>query len=103
MARKARVLSSSGQMASITVEDDGVGFPPDLLESAVPVDQGKGTTPLLFQRFVKGSESKGHGLGLAFVHAVARAHGGRVVARNRGLNGSSGAGAQVVFELPPCR
>jgi signal transduction histidine kinase len=93
-------VSASGQMASITVEDDGAGFPPDLLESVVPVGQGNGTTPRLFHRFVKGSESKGHGLGLAFVSAVAMAHGGRVVARNHGLNGSPNGGAQIVVELP---
>jgi signal transduction histidine kinase len=94
-------VSASGQMASITVEDDGAGFPPDLLESVVPGDQDNGTTPpRLFHRFVKGSESKGHGLGLAFVSAVAMAHGGRVGARNHGLNGSRNGGAQIVVELP---
>jgi signal transduction histidine kinase len=94
-------VSASGQMASITVEDDGAGFPLDLLESVVPGDQDNGTTPpRLFHRFVKGSESKGHGLGLAFVSAVAMAHGGRVGARNHGLNGSRNGGAQIVVELP---
>ena len=93
-------VSASEQMASITVEDDGVGFPRDLLESVVPEDRGDGTTPRLFHRFVKGSESKGHGLGLAFVSAVAMAHGGRAVARNRGMNSSRNDGAQIVVELP---
>jgi signal transduction histidine kinase len=73
---------ATGSSACITVEDDGSGFAPDLL-------------PRVFQRFVKGRESEGHGLGLAFVSAVAGAHGGRAVARNR-----SPRGAQIVVELP---
>jgi signal transduction histidine kinase len=64
------------------VEDDGPGFAADLL-------------PRVFQRFVKGRESEGHGLGLAFVSAVAGAHTGRAVARNR-----SPRGAEIVVELP---
>ncbi len=73
---------ATGSSACITVEDDGSGFAPDLL-------------PRVFQRFVKGRESEGHGLGLAFVSAVAGAHGGRAVARNR-----SPRGAEIVVELP---
>jgi signal transduction histidine kinase len=75
-------VSAQGSSACITVEDDGPGFSPDLL-------------PRVFQRFVKGRESEGHGLGLAFVSAVAGAHAGRAVARNR-----STQGAQIVVELP---
>jgi hypothetical protein len=41
-----------------------------------------------------------HGLGLAFVSAVAMAHGDRTAARNCGLNGSQNGGAQIVVELP---
>ena len=73
---------ATGSSACITVEDDGSGFAPDLL-------------PRVFQRFVKGRESEGHGLGLAFVSAVAGAHSGRAVARNR-----SPRGAEIVVELP---
>ena len=51
--------------------------------------------PRVFQRFVKGEASEGHGLGLAFVSAVALVHGGRALARNR-----DGGGAQIVVELP---
>jgi signal transduction histidine kinase len=93
-------VSTSEQMASITVEDNGPGFAPDLLESVGAADQGLGLTPRLFHRFVKGSESQGHGLGLAFVNAVAMAHGGRVVARNGDSNDSRKAGVQIVVELP---
>jgi signal transduction histidine kinase len=75
-------VSAQDSVACITVEDDGPGFSPDLL-------------PRVFQRFVKGRESEGHGLGLAFVSAVAGAHAGRAVARNR-----SNRGAQIVVELP---
>jgi K+-sensing histidine kinase KdpD len=75
-------VSAKGPSACITVEDDGPGFAADLL-------------PRVFQRFVKGRESEGHGLGLAFVSAVAGAHAGRAVARNR-----SPRGAEIVVELP---
>ncbi len=51
--------------AELTVEDDGPGFPPNL--------RGR-----VCERFVKGQHSTGHGLGLAFVDATIRAHGGRV-------------------------
>ena len=69
-------------MACITVEDNGAGFPAELL-------------PRVFQRFVKGEGSEGHGLGLAFVSAVALVHGGRALAKNR-----ADGGAQIVVELP---
>ncbi len=71
-----------GGNASITVNDDGPGFADDML-------------PRVFQRFAKGRTSEGHGLGLAFVSAVAVAHGGRAVARNRPTGG-----AQIIVELP---
>jgi signal transduction histidine kinase len=49
----------------------------------------------LFERRVKGKDSNGHGLGLAFVDAVARAHGGAVAAGNR-----ESGGARLVITLP---
>ena len=49
----------------------------------------------LFERRVKGRDSDGHGLGLAFVDAVARAHGGTVAATNR-----EGGGARILVTLP---
>jgi len=51
--------------------------------------------PRVLQRFIKGRDSDGHGLGLAFVSAVAGAHGGRAIARNR-----TQGGAQIVVEMP---
>jgi signal transduction histidine kinase len=44
---------------------------------------------------VKGRDSSGHGLGLAFVDAVVRAHGGSVAASNR-----EGGGARIAVTLP---
>lgn len=68
--------------ARVTVEDNGAGFAPELL-------------PSVFQRFVKGGRSEGHGLGLAFVSAVAMVHGGSAQAGN-----CSGGGARIVVEIP---
>jgi signal transduction histidine kinase len=61
--------------AIIRMEDNGPGFDSDVLER-------------LFEGRVKGSASSGHGLGMAFVDAVARAHGGSVTAGNRVSGGA---------------
>ncbi len=61
--------------AKLILEDDGPGFDSDVL-------------PHLFERRVKGKDSNGHGLGLAFVDAVARAHGGSAAASNRESGGA---------------
>jgi len=76
-------LTVEDDSSSLIVEDDGPGFDPEVL-------------PHLFERRVKGRESNGHGLGLAFVDAVARAHGGAVAASNR-KNG--GARLDVILPL----
>ena len=68
--------------ASLILEDDGPGFDVEVLSH-------------LFERRVKGKESNGHGLGLAFVDAVARAHGGSVAAGNR-----DGGGARISLIFP---
>ncbi len=68
--------------AVLMMEDDGPGFAAEV--------QGA-----MFEQRVKGRESSGHGLGLAFVEAVARAHGGTVSASNR-VEG----GARLVMTLP---
>jgi signal transduction histidine kinase len=75
-------LEVAGGMALLTLDDNGPGFPPD-------VDQQ------LFTKRVKGRDSKGHGLGLSFVAAVVRVHGGRVTAGNR-----SQGGARLTLTLP---
>ena len=77
------ILTEAEGRAQIRVRDDGPGFPPDLLDH-------------VFQRFAKGDKSEGHGLGLAFVRAVAFAHGGRASVRNL----DSPGGAEIVVELP---
>jgi signal transduction histidine kinase len=63
-------LRASEDAASVTIEDNGPGFDPE-------------TVAHLFEQRVRGRNSKGHGLGLAFVQAVVRAHGGTVEAANR--------------------
>jgi len=75
-------LRVEGQSALFVLEDDGPGFDPEVL-------------PHLFERRVKGRESNGHGLGLAFVDAVARAHRGTVTASNR-----EEGGARITVTIP---
>ena len=75
-------LRSKDSEAVIVIEDDGPGFPRELRER-------------VFERFVKGEQSTGHGLGLAFVDAVAQAHGGSVKVEDR-----KGGGAVIVLCLP---
>jgi signal transduction histidine kinase len=76
------LLSADEEMATLTVEDDGPGFDADVHRD-------------LFERRVKGRESRGHGLGLAFVEAVVRVHGGAVSATNR-----EEGGARLSITLP---
>jgi len=68
-------LSASEDAATLIVEDDGPGF-----ASEIGLH--------MFEQRVKGRDSKGHGLGLAFVEAVVRAHGGSVTASNRPEGGA---------------
>lgn len=71
-------LVREGEGVWLWLVDSGPGFPEDLL-------------PRVLEPFVHGG--KGTGLGLALVAAVARAHGGRARAENRG-------GAAVGLFLP---
>jgi signal transduction histidine kinase len=66
----------------VIVTDTGSGVPPDQLH-------------LIFDRFRTGNQSKGTGLGLALVRAVARAHGGDVV-----LHSAPGEGSEFELLLP---
>ncbi len=76
-------LRSSGEAALLVIEDNGPGFDPEI-------------SARLFEGRVKGRNSKGHGLGLAFVEAVVRAHGGTLEASNRR---EGGARLSVVLPL----
>lgn len=75
-------LLANADVVLLSFEDDGPGF---ALEAGLHI----------FERRVKGNNSDGHGLGLAFVEAVVRAHGGSVTAVNR-----PEGGAQVMVEFP---
>jgi signal transduction histidine kinase len=75
-------LRSTGETARLLLEGDGPGFAKEILTR-------------VFERRVKGPKSNGRGLGLAFVEAVVRAHGGTVDASNR-IEG----GARLEIALP---
>jgi signal transduction histidine kinase len=83
---RARV-ERSGAIATITVEDNGPGVPPEMRDR-------------LFERFARGAGDRGgsFGLGLSIVKAVAEAHGGTVELRER-----EGSGACFVVRLPGAR
>jgi signal transduction histidine kinase len=68
--------------AEVQIEDDGPGFPLEVKEH-------------MFERFVKGVDSTGHGLGLAFVDAVVQAHKGSIHISNR-----DGNGARIAINIP---
>jgi signal transduction histidine kinase len=75
-------LASGSTHVELRIEDSGPGFSPELRGRA-------------FERFAKGKQSTGHGLGLAFVQAVVRAHGGDAKISDR-----PGGGAVFVVSLP---
>jgi signal transduction histidine kinase len=68
--------------ARLTLRDNGPGFDQEVRAH-------------LFTKPVKGRQSSGHGLGLAFVDAVVRAHSGAVYAEN-----GDGGGAIITLSLP---
>jgi signal transduction histidine kinase len=75
-------LRTEQEAAELTIQDNGPGFPAEIRERA-------------FERFVKGKQSPGHGLGLAFVDAMVQVHGGSV---KIGLAPSGGA--LIAMSLP---
>ena len=78
-------LCAVGGEASLILRDDGKGFDQEIRSQ-------------LLERRVKGKNSSGHGLGLAFVDAVVRAHDGTVEASN-----AESGGAQISIVLPIAR
>lgn len=87
-AGSARVrIVKAGPDALITVEDDGPGIPPDLLEAVL-------------EPFVRGEASRSHetggtGLGLAIARGIALDHSGSLSLRNR-----PGGGLSAELRLP---
>ena len=81
-------LDQVGRAARLSVKDNGIGIPADVL-------------PYVFERFRQGDGSAtrtygGLGLGLSIVHHVIEAHGGTVIALSEG----TGRGAEIVVSLP---
>lgn len=79
---------ADGEDAVITVRDNGIGIPPELL-------------PRLFDQFVQGGQALdrstgGLGLGLAIVNHLVALHGGTVTANSEGV----GRGTEIVVRLP---
>jgi PAS domain S-box-containing protein len=68
--------------AEVTVEDEGVGIPPD-------------TAARVFTRFWRGNKGRGTGLGLYIVKGLVEAHGGSVE-----VGSAAGGGARFRFVLP---
>ncbi len=81
-------LTASADTVTLVVADDGLGIPPD--------DRQR-----VFERFTRldgarGRDAGGVGLGLAIVHDVVTAHGGRVTI------GDNHPGTELMIVLPSC-
>jgi two-component system sensor histidine kinase TctE len=75
---KVTVKVNAAPMLSVTVSDQGHGFPPDEMDK-------------LAGRFVRGSDTNeqiGSGLGLTIAHDVAAAHGADMILTNRSEGGA---------------
>jgi len=75
--------SPAGWMFSVA--DTGTGIPSEQL-------------PLIFERFAKGADSRGSGLGLSIARELVRAHGGEMTASS-----VVGQGTKIEFSIPPAR
>jgi signal transduction histidine kinase len=71
-----------GDFGHLEIDDNGLGFPPEVVDRP-------------FEKYAKGNQSAGKGLGLAFAEAVVRAHGGQIHASNN-VRG----GALITIDLP---
>lgn len=78
-------VSSTSEMANITIKDQGPGINENELEDVW----------MHRYRLLRAEKSTGYGLGLTIVKAVAEAHNGSVSVTNR-----SGKGAEFTFSLP---
>jgi two-component system, OmpR family, sensor kinase len=87
-------VSGSADSAVIDIEDDGPGFPEELLPSAF--DRFTRGDPARTRGTPGGAPSAGAGLGLPIAAAIVRAHGGRITVTNDGSRG----GARVRVRLP---
>ena len=84
----AVILERQGNDAVFTVRDRGMGINPEHLDR-------------LFEPFYQTNRSdrvvyRGFGLGLSICHSIVKAHGGRILARNR----KDMSGAEIIFTLP---
>jgi two-component system sensor histidine kinase HupT/HoxJ len=74
---------NEGQTVRLTIEDTGLGIPPDVL-------------PRIFDPFFTTKDvGKGTGLGLAITYGIIQEHGGTIHATNL-----PGGGARFTIELP---
>jgi signal transduction histidine kinase len=75
-------LSNTNEGALITVSDTGEGMPPEEVAR-------------IFNRFYKGSESRGSGLGLTIARGIVTAHGGEITASSQIEKGTT-----ITVKLP---
>jgi hypothetical protein len=86
-AARVCLATPEAGMATVTVEDDGPGVPPDQLERVFD--------PFYRVEDSRNRETGGTGLGLPIARNIFRAHGGDVVLANR-----PGGGARATVTLP---
>ena len=76
----------SGSMLVLTVQDNGTGFPADMLQHA-------------FEPYIT-SKPHGTGLGLAIVKKIVEEHKGSIKIENNHIESMPQAGAMVIIHLP---
>jgi K+-sensing histidine kinase KdpD len=74
---------ADGERVRFAVTDEGAGIAPSMREQ-------------VFERFFRGANGHGYGMGLAVARGIVQAHGGRIWAEA----GPGGKGACLVFEVP---